>query len=230
MSAEDREHWNRRYAAAGRGARPSDWLRAHETLIRPRQPHPRALDLACGTGQNALYLARLGYQVDAWDISDVALDLLRAQLADSGQSLEVVPRQVDLNVASVHAATYDLVLDINFLERRLFHDMAEALCVDGLLLVRALMRKPAGDNRTPAYLLEPGELAAAFAQLETLEYAQDPVEGWAALIAIHHPQHGRSTGADDQRPTYLGGRFSRNERRPSAWSSVWRTTSARAHS
>lgn len=197
MSAEDRERWNRRYAAAEREAIPSDWLRAHEALIWPRQPNPRALDLACGSGRNALYLARLGYQVDAWDISDVALDLLRAQLADTGESLQVTPQQVDLDVASIPAGTYDLVLDINFLERRLFHDMAEALRADGLLLVRALMRKPAGDDRTPAYLLEPGELAAAFAQLETLENTEDPNEGWAALIAVHHAQHGRTTGADE---------------------------------
>jgi len=141
------------------------------------------LDLACGTGQNALYLARLGYHVDAWDISEVALDLLRAQLEASGQSVGVTLRQVDLDLASIPTTTYDLVLDINFLERRLFHAMAEALRPYGLLLVRVLMRKPAGDDRTPAYLLAPGELQAAFAQLETLEYIEDPLEGCAAVVA-----------------------------------------------
>ena|SRR6266849_5232229 len=99
MNDADRERWNRRYSAAEIDARPSEWLLEHEALIRPRQPNLRALDLACGTGQNALYLARLGYQLDAWDISDVALDLLRAQLEASGKSLQVAPRQVDLDTA-----------------------------------------------------------------------------------------------------------------------------------
>jgi tellurite methyltransferase len=189
MSDADRERWNRRHSAAELDWKPSAWLLAHEALIRPRQPNLRALDLACGTGQNALYLARLGSKVDAWDISEVALDLLCAQLEASGHSLWVTPRQVDLDFASIPTTTYDLVLDINFLERQLFHAMAEALRPDGLLLVRMLMCKPAGDDRTPAYLLEPGELQAAFAQLETLEYAEDPVSGCAALVARRTTQH-----------------------------------------
>ena len=183
MSDADRESWNRRHSAAELDWRPCTWLLAHEAVIRPHESNLLALDLACGTGQNALYLARLGYQVDAWDISDVALDLLRVQLEASSPSFGVTPRQVDLDLASIPPTTYDLVVDINFLERRLFHAMAAALRPDGLLLVRVLMRKPAGDDRTPAYLLEPGELHAAFAQLETLEYMEDPLEGWAAVVA-----------------------------------------------
>jgi tellurite methyltransferase len=183
MSDADRERWNRRHSAAELDWRPSSWLHAHEALIRPRQSNLLALELACGTGQNALYLARLGYQVDAWDISNVALDLLGAQLAASEESLRVTRRQVDLDLASIPTTMYDLVLDINFLERRLFNAMAEALRPDGLLLVRVLMRKPAGDDRTPWYLLEPGELRAAFAHLETLEYIEDPLEGCAAVVA-----------------------------------------------
>src|SRR2546421_10093449 len=111
MSDADRERWNRRHSAGELDWRPSNWLLAHEALIRPRQSNLLALDLACGTGPNALYLARLGYHVDAWDISEVALDLLRAQLEASGQSVGVTLRQVDLDFASIPAATYDLVLD-----------------------------------------------------------------------------------------------------------------------
>ena len=183
MNDADRERWNRRHSAGELDWKPSAWLLAHEALIRPRQPNQRALDLACGTGQNALYLARLGYEVDAWDISEVALDRLRARIEASGESLRVTPQQVDLDLASIPTTTYDLVLDINFLERQLFHAMAETLRPDGLLLVRTLMRKPAGDDRAAAYLLEPGELQAAFTRLETLEYVEDPVDGWAALVA-----------------------------------------------
>ena len=105
------------------------------------------------------------------------------------RSLGVTPQQVDLDLASIPTATYDLVLDINFLDRGLFHAMAEALRLDGLLLARVLMRKPAGDDRTPAYLLEPGELRTAFAELQSLEYVEDPLEGCAALAARRTTHH-----------------------------------------
>jgi len=183
MSDQDRQHWNLRYAAATLEAGPSAWVVEHEALIRPRRANSRALDLACGTGQNSLYLARLGYRVDAWDISDIALERLREVLAAAGEALDVTPRWADLDDSSIPPATYDLVLDVNFLQRRLFASMAEGLRPGGLLLVRALMRRPAGDDRNPAYLLEPGELSSAFGQLHMLKYVEDVVEGWAALVA-----------------------------------------------
>jgi tellurite methyltransferase len=162
MSDADRQRWNLRYSSGTADMAPNCWLVEHEALIRPRQAGQRALDLACGMGQNALYLARLGYQVDAWDISDVALEGLRAALAVAGEGLAVTLRQVDLDVAAISPATYDLVLDLNFLERRLFGEMAAALRPGGILMLRALMHRAVGDERTPPYLLEPGELAAAF--------------------------------------------------------------------
>jgi tellurite methyltransferase len=186
MSAADRERWNRRYRGSAHDYTPCAWLVERAALIRPRRPGGRALDLACGPGRNALYLARLGYQVDAWDISDVALDRLRGELARlrrGGRPLDVSPRQVDLDEASLPATAYELVLDIDFLQRRLFPYMAAALEPGGLLVVRTLLRRRAGEERNPVYLLEPGELRGAFADLEQLEYAEDAAAGRAALVA-----------------------------------------------
>ena len=92
--------------------------------------------------------SRLGYRVDAWDISDVALERLRAVLAAAGEALDVTPRWADLDDSSIPPATYDLVLDVNFLQRRLFASMAEGLRPGGLLLVRALMRRVPGRRAT----------------------------------------------------------------------------------
>lgn len=71
LSEADRERWNGRYAAGEYGERrwPSDFLK--ESL--DRLPRGRALDLACGLGRNARFLAENGWQVDAVDVSDVAL-------------------------------------------------------------------------------------------------------------------------------------------------------------
>ena len=159
---------------------------AREALLRPAWAAARALDLACGAGRNALYLASLGYAVDAWDISDVALAELAKELERrraAGQALDVRARQVDLDTAVVPESSYDLVLDAFFLDRSLFPAMRAALRPGGLLVVHTLMRRCEHEDRNPAHLLEPGELRASFSGLQMIEYTEDAIEGWARLVA-----------------------------------------------
>jgi SAM-dependent methyltransferase len=186
MADSDRERWDQRYRAGAYDLDPTAWLVERQSLLLPRRPAARALDLACGAGRNALYLAGLGYKVDAWDISEVALDLLRAEVERrraTGQSLAIAPVRLDLETASLPESAYDLVLTVHFLERSLFASMAAALRSGGLLVVRTLMRRAVPDDRNPAYLLEPTELRAAFPRLEIVEYQEDPIGGWAGLVA-----------------------------------------------
>ncbi|MGB0750394.1 MAG: class I SAM-dependent methyltransferase [Gammaproteobacteria bacterium] len=72
MSQSDAERWNSRYAD---GAYES---RVHASQIVERwadcSPRGRALDVACGRGRNAVYLASKGFEVDAVDVSSVALE------------------------------------------------------------------------------------------------------------------------------------------------------------
>jgi tellurite methyltransferase len=183
MAGTDRQRWNRRYSEMTRNFEPSGWLVAREARLHPDHPGARALDLACGPGHNSLYLARIGYRVDAWDISDVALDRLRAQVG----VLDVRPCLIDLDGATIPPAAYDLLLDLNFLDRHLLPSMARALRPGGLLVMRTLMRKPARDDREPAHLLDPGELHRAFADLAVAEYEEDSEDGWAAIVARRRP-------------------------------------------
>ena len=79
-----RERWNERYADGGLEPfpdAPAEWLVAHEALL---PGGGRALDVACGDGRNAVYLAQLGYMVDAIDVSDVAIGALRAAASSAG--------------------------------------------------------------------------------------------------------------------------------------------------
>ncbi len=75
MSDADRDKWDARYRQGSYRARTHPTELLAEWL--PRLPRGRALDVACGAGRNALYLAEAGYEVDAIDISSVALDRLR---------------------------------------------------------------------------------------------------------------------------------------------------------
>ncbi len=92
-----REKWNARYAS-----RPLVWSAEPNglfvELVRDRVPG-RALDIGCGEGRNALWLAEHGWHVMAVDISDTGIDkarliarergvdvnFVRADIADAGQ-------------------------------------------------------------------------------------------------------------------------------------------------
>ena len=79
LSSMDREDWDRRYA--GREllwtGEPNRFLVAETAGLRPG----RALDIACGEGRNAVWLAEQGWQATGVDFSEVALAKAR-QLAD----------------------------------------------------------------------------------------------------------------------------------------------------
>lgn len=209
MARADRERWNRRYA--DRFARqayewtPTRWLAELGARLDPPRPGARALDLACGYGRNALWLAERGWQVDAWDLSDVGLNRLRAELAaraQAGRPLAVAPRQVDLDEATLPAEMYDLVLNVLFLDRRLFRDMAAALRPGGLLVFETFVDLPGGRQSevSPAHLLQPGELRQAFEALglAIAEYDEDRVRGTARLLARRgrRPRDGQTGGAE----------------------------------
>src|SRR5690348_4281998 len=165
MSEDDRrrwnERWNERQAQGAVDEAPLPRLVRHEDVVRPEAgTSPRALDLACGAGRHALYLAGLGYTVDAWDVSDVAIALLASASRRRGLDQRVRPRRVDLDAAALPPDTYDLLVDAYFLDRRLLPAMANAVQRGGLLFIETLLATPERPGRRD-FTLQPGELRAA---------------------------------------------------------------------
>lgn len=188
MSSDDRERWNRRYSQRTLDWKPSSWLQAVSDDIRPERPGALALDVACGYGRNSVHLARLGYAVDAWDVSDVGLRLLREHLeglAAAGDHLDVSPRQIDLDVTTIPPSQYDLIANIFFLDRRLFPSYLAALRPGGRLIFETFV--DLGDGRRahvrPEHMLRPGELREAFAALDIVRSEEDAERGTARLLA-----------------------------------------------
>jgi SAM-dependent methyltransferase len=101
-----REDWDRRYAAVENlwSAKPNRFLVAEVVALEPG----RALDLACGEGQNAIWLAERGWRVRAVDYSPVAIDKARARAEREGVAVDFV--EDDLLRHEPEAAAYDLVL------------------------------------------------------------------------------------------------------------------------
>ena len=87
-SDDRRAYWNERYAAQGDvfGATPNEFVEAELASA----PLGRALDLGCGQGRNAVWLASLGHDVTGVDQSDVAIEHAHAAAAQAGVDIDFV--------------------------------------------------------------------------------------------------------------------------------------------
>lgn len=170
MATADKTRWDAKYADLPDGplSPPDECLVQTVAHLAPG----RALDLACGLGHNAIWLAGLGWQVDAVDISPKGL-LLAEQFAREAHCSSIHWIAADLETYEAVTDTYDLVLVFRFLDRlRLPSLVTSALRPGGLLVYetfscRQLARS---DNhlKNAAFTLQPGELQAMFSRLEVV--------------------------------------------------------------
>lgn len=77
------------------------------------RPPGRALELGCGTGTNALYLARLGWDVTAVDMIDIAIDRARAKVASAGLPVRLIHGDVTRLPELGVRGPYDLYFDLS---------------------------------------------------------------------------------------------------------------------
>lgn len=176
MSFADQTHWDQRYTTISTTPLPARVLTDNQHLLPDRG---QALDLACGLGGNALWLAQRGLTVDAWDCSQVALDKL--QQSATQRNLSLTTRMVDLDDALLPLATFDLIVVSGFLSRTLCPSISAALRPGGLLAYQTYTRErvdafPAGP-KNPDYLLLTGELLTLFSSLAPCVYREEHDHG-----------------------------------------------------
>jgi tellurite methyltransferase len=176
MAAQEgsaRERWNERRSTGGFEPfpdAPAAWLVEHGPLLGGGG---RALDVACGDGRNALQLARLGFDVDAVDISDLTIDALRAAAAERAPAVH--PRVLDLEREPLPEDAYDVVVCFNYLQRDLFDALARALRPGGWLLFETFgpaHLEELGRQINPAFVLGANELLHAFPGLRVRHYRE----------------------------------------------------------
>lgn len=119
----------------------------------------RALDLACGAGRHALFLAGRGWQVLALDGSRAGLDRLGAEAQARGVGQAIEARVADLEAEDFALeGAFDLVCDFYFLHRPLFAQIHRVVKPGGRFAAAVHVRtSPEEKGR---FLLEPGELSA----------------------------------------------------------------------
>jgi tellurite methyltransferase len=131
-------------------------------------PAGEALDLACGAGRNALYLAGLGWRVTAVDRSPAALRLLRERAALSC-GIEIHRADLERGEFSIAPDSYDLICDILYLQRDLFEPIRDGLRSGGVVAGVILLQQP---NLNSCFRLAPGELRREFESWKILYYSE----------------------------------------------------------
>lgn len=149
---------------------------------------PKALDVACGAGRDAVYLALAGFEVEAWDILPDALAMADELAARNGVAIRTVQRDVERE-PDLGESAYDLICCFNFLYRPLLQRIAAAIRPGGLVAYETFVepqRELFGKPSRASHVLAAGELAAAFADFEILvsrEGLVGPRRYAASLIA-----------------------------------------------
>ena len=162
--------WDRRYNQSHDKPKAASVLVDYSYLLPTKG---EALDLACGRGGNALFLAEQGLQVEAWDISPVAI----AQLNQSAKEKQLpVDGQVrDVILDPPQANSIDVLVVSLFLERSLCPKLISALKPGGILFYQTYCQKKIieqGPNN-PNYLLADNELLQLFSALKVRIYHED---------------------------------------------------------
>jgi tellurite methyltransferase len=195
----DEAHWDARWRARDHepAGLPCAWLRS---VLDDRRCWPAiagsapvALDLACGHGRHALWLARRGFNVVGLDVSGVALDHVRRESQRIGLTLTL--QRHDHVQEPLPEGPFDLIVVVQYLDRGLFSSLAECLRPGGLLVMETntLGQRAFGPPHNRRFLLDPGELVRRVSEagLEVLRAREgvheEPAPCAVASVAARRP-------------------------------------------
>ena len=166
----DEIRWNERYAAGGYPTDPKEIVTTFYTLAKVGT----ALDIAAGNGRNSVFLADRGFAVDAVDISATGLDTI------DKKNTKIHTICTDLDHYQIAENKYDLIVNTNFLQRRLFPYIKAGLKKNGILIFQTFMdpRLTGADfdpEKQDRYL-QPNELLHSFLSLHIHFYQEKDVQ------------------------------------------------------
>ncbi|MFD1586539.1 class I SAM-dependent methyltransferase [Halorientalis brevis] len=136
-------------------------------------PDGRALDVAAGTGRNAVFLASEGYQVDAIDQSRAGLEITRDRAGERGVADRLNCIQADVPSYCFPTGTYDVVTISFYRAIDRLADLKEALAPGGALFVEHHLRTTDDVESGPStdrYRFAANELLRACLDLTVLYY------------------------------------------------------------
>lgn len=164
---KDKIKWDERHANDPYPDIPSPLLENHIELLSGGE----ALDVACGTGRNAKFLSKHGYKVKCVDISEVAINSLKGLEYISGEC-------VDLEEYRPPKNSFDLIVNVHYLQRKLFPYFKESLKQNGLLFFETFVEHKDTPSRSFSnrdHYLRVNELLHAFIGMEIIYYSEKKI-------------------------------------------------------
>ena len=169
------DKWNRIYSESGQGLYPAAQVLTENDFLLPQTG--TALDVACGLGANAIFLAEQGLAVTAWDISFVAIDILTTYALQQRLNINACQQKITAN--SFNKYSFDVIVVSRFLDRTLSDAIIGALKPDGLLFYQTFTREKTSPRHpnNPDYLLGCSELLTLFSLLRVIFYRENALIG-----------------------------------------------------
>lgn len=215
MALDDRTRWNQRYRAMATDRRPHDRAAtgevfsvgparqvesagdvggAEEPAARPLLhlagawlPYTgQALDLACGAGREAVWLAHRGLEVIGIDIAEEGLALAAAHAERHGvaRRVRLVAADLDDGLPPGCEGPFDVIVACHFRSAILEEAVRTRLRQGGVVVASRLsMVGRSGAAVEQAFLAEPGELAALARRSGLVIHHHEEADGAAALVA-----------------------------------------------
>ena len=147
--------------------------------------------MACGAGRNALYLAAAGFDVDAIDISSVALERARRSADERGLAVRWLAVDLDEDAdRRLPNGPYDAIVWVRYVNRQLMPSLLRRLRAGGYLLCEQHLTTTIEvvGPKSPEFRVEAGELRASAVALDVLFYREglvtDPDGRTAALAQL----------------------------------------------
>ncbi len=179
----DRQRWDERYdGAAIASPRPPDVLDEADELLAMLPGDGTALDIACGAGGQSLWLAGLGYDVVALDVSPVAIELTRSAAEARDLADHIDARVVDLD-SGLPSDVEDVAIVVcqRFRGRGLYGPIVDVLRPGGIAIVSVL--SAVGLDGIPGeFHAPPGELVEAFTRPDTEILHHGEAAGLASIV------------------------------------------------
>lgn len=158
MALEDKIKWNNKYKNTPTLLEDRPQSNKLSEVITFAKGN-KALDVACGSGRNSVFLANNNFLVTSIDISEVALEEL-----NNKNNKNITTKLVDLDSFEFEKEEYDLIIMTNFLDRKIIPQLVNSLNQNGILFIETYMFHEENEKppSNPAFLLSEGELKTLF--------------------------------------------------------------------
>jgi tellurite methyltransferase len=148
-------------------------------------PKGRVLDIAMGSGRNAVFMAKMGFHVEGVDISEEEINKALLQAQQNNVYIQTEIADLEKRYRIIPDA-YDVIICFNYLQRSLVTQIKTGLKMGGMIVYETFIidQRQFGHPRNPDYLLKYNELLNMFREFRCLRYREGIIENHKAIASL----------------------------------------------